>query len=419
MDLDGRHGAAARPRTAGRPLANTHVHVPPNFSAFDSVEDAVRGAAAEGVRVMGVSNFHDHRIYRRFADASIAAGIVPLFGVELISVDDDLLATATKVNDPGNPGRIYLCGKGASPFRPRTSTAEALMRRARAADADRMRRMVPLLRDRFAEAGLRTGLTDEGIAEDVAERAGVPRDWVVLQERHVAQAFQEALFLVLAPDRRAPVLQRAFGGASGAPVEDAVAVQGEIRARLMKAGRPAFVPESPVSFADAYRLVLELDAIPCYPTLADGASPVCQWETPPETLAQRVLARGLHAAELIPIRNRPEVVDAYVTAFRAAGIIVTAGTEHNTSQRIPMEPLCVDGSRPSDAVRDIFWEGTCVVAAHQWLRTRGQPGFTDQSGRPNGAFPDAETRIRSFAERGAELIAATDPAAGAAEAVAR
>jgi len=29
-----------------------HVHLPPNFSAFDTVEDAVATAAAEGVRVL-------------------------------------------------------------------------------------------------------------------------------------------------------------------------------------------------------------------------------------------------------------------------------------------------------------------------------------------------------------------------------
>jgi hypothetical protein len=64
----------------------------------------------------------------------------------------------------------------------------------------------------------------------------VPREWVVLQERHVAMAFQEALFLVAAPERRHALLARAFGGPVGALVEDPIAVQGEIRARLAKAG---------------------------------------------------------------------------------------------------------------------------------------------------------------------------------------
>ncbi|MCJ7710341.1 MAG: hypothetical protein MUQ32_05860, partial [Chloroflexi bacterium] len=292
----------------------------------------------------------------------------------------------------------------ASPFRPPTATAARLMAKARAADEERMRVMVPILGACFANAGLQTGLTDESIAQDVAERAEVPRDWVALQERHVAQAFQEALFRAIAPDHRQAILASAFGGPSAVALDDQAAVQGEIRARLMKSGRPAFVPESPVSLEEAYRLVLEMDGIPCYPTLADGASPVCPWEAPPDPLARRVLARGIHAAELIPIRNQPGVVDAYVTAFRSAGIIVTAGTEHNTGQRIPMEPLCADGSRPSDAARAVFWEGTCVIAAHQHLRAEGKPGFVDAEGRPNPAFPDAEARIRRFADIGAELI---------------
>ena len=185
----------------------------------------------------------------------------------------------------------------------------------------------------------------------------------------------------------------------------------------MKAGRPAFVQEAAVSFGDAYRLILEMDGIPCYPTLADGASPICPWEEPPDALAQRVLERGIHAAELIPNRNRPEVVDAYVAAFREAGLIVMAGTEHNTRARIPLEPRCVDGSLPSPAARAAFREATAVVAAHQHLRASGRPGYVDGGGRLNPGFPDGETRIRWFAELGAGLIGgagATGPAVSGA-----
>jgi hypothetical protein len=393
-----------------RPILNTHVHLPPNFSAFETAEDAVETAAAEGIRVLGASNFHDHRIYGRFADAATAAGIVPLFGLEFIVVVDSLRDAGTKVNDPGNPGRMYLCGKGVSPFATPTATAARLLAQARAADTDRMRAIVPLLRACFAEAGLETALSTESIADEVAKRAGVPREWVVLQERHVAMAFQEAVFLAVAPERRHALLGRAFGGPAGNAVDDPIAVQGEIRSRLMKAGRPAFVPESPVSFDDAHRLILEMDGIPCYPTLADGAAPVCPWEEPPDALAQRVLGRGIHAAELIPSRNRSAVVDAYVAAFRDAGIIVMAGTEHNTRERRPLEPRCVDGTLPSLTAREAFREATCVVAAHQHLRASGRPGYVDRGGRLNPGFPDGESRIRWFAEMGAELIGAVSPA---------
>lgn len=402
---------AGRPGRVAPPVVNTHVHVPPNFSAFETVEDAVAAAATEGVRVLGVSNFHDSRIHARFANAAGAAGIVPLFGFEIISVVGSLRDEGTRVNDPANPGRMYLCGKGLSPLATPTATAARLLGVARAADAERIRAMVPLVGSCFERAGLKTALTAENIAEEVAEQAAVPRDWVVLQERHVALAFQETVFLASAPTRRRELLARAFGSPFSGSVDDALGVQEEIRSRLMKAGGPAFVAESPVSFDDACRAILGLGGIPCYPTLADGTSPVCPWEEPPARLAERLLASGIHAAELIPGRNRPEVVDAYVAAFCEAGIIVMAGTEHNTRRRIPLEPRCADGSLPSPAARAAFWEATCVAAAHQHLVTSGGAGYVDGEGRLNPGFPDGASRVRWFAELGAELVAAAPLAA--------
>ena len=49
--------AAPGPRLA----FNTHLHVPPNFSAFTTVEDAVETSAREGVKVIGTSNFQDRK----------------------------------------------------------------------------------------------------------------------------------------------------------------------------------------------------------------------------------------------------------------------------------------------------------------------------------------------------------------------
>ena len=119
-----------------------------------------------------------------------------------------------------------------------------------------------------------------------------------------------------------------------------------------------------MTFERAYRLVLERDGIPCYPTLADGVDPVCPWEEPPAALAGRLLERGIHVAELIPERNDRAVVDAYVSAFRDAGIVVMAGTEHNTQQRIPIEPRC------RTACRRPGWPGRCSGRAPaSWPRT--------------------------------------------------
>jgi hypothetical protein len=55
-------------------------------------------------------------------------------------------------------------------------------------------------------------------------------------------------------------------------------------------------------------------------------------------------------------------------------------------------------------VKELFWEGACVVAAHQARRREGQSGFVDAEGEPNSDFPDAEARISAFAEMGAHVI---------------
>ena len=181
-------------------------------------------------------------------------------------------------------------------------------------------------------------------------------------------------------------------------------IQNEIRAQLMKAGKPAYVEETFVNFEQAYRLILELGGIPAYPTLADGTSPICPFEEPVETLITNIQARGFTCAELIPIRNTPEVLSRYVKAMRTAGLVLTGGTEHNTLDLLPLDPACVKAIPVPDDVKDIFWEGACVVAAHQFLTLHGECGFVDARGRPNPKYPDATTRIATFKSMGEAVI---------------
>ena len=220
----------------------------------------------------------------------------------------------------------------------------------------------------------------------------------------MALGFQELLFERLGPAERSAFLTRLYGRAPAAAPDDPIAVQGEMRSRLMKAGGAAFVPETPIPFDEGLSLVLGLDAIPCYPTLADGADPICGYEAPSSALVDRVLGHGIHAAELIPVRNTPAVVDEYVTTFRDAGLFVLVGTEHNTQERIPLAPTCLDGVPLSPRVLDICWEGTCVVAAHQHLRASGGEGYVDAEGRLRPGFADDEARLRWFAELGEQVI---------------
>lgn len=383
------------------PTVNTHVHFPPNFSAYATVSEAVAAGTAQNVRAMGISNFYDQTVYERFRDAAMDAGIVPLFGLEFITVIDELRDQGMRINDPSNPGRMYLCGKGISPFRDKSAEAAATAAAIRSGNDERAEAMVSQLAAWFASCGLDAELTTEGIRAVVAERAQVPVEWVSLQERHIAQAVQEALAELPVAERQA-MLEKLYGGPSQVDVDNAVALQGEIRSRLLKTGTPGFAPEVPLTFESAYAYVLAMGGIPVYPTLGDGSNPVCPFEDTPEELAQRLLGRGIYAAELIPIRNTVANADAYVKAFTDAGIIVMAGTEHNTADKIPLDPACVDGP-VSDVARQAFWEAACVVAAHQQLVSEGKPGFVDASGALVGSAPAA--RRAELIALGAQLIA--------------
>ncbi len=393
------HGAATKVN------ANAHVHLPPNFSAFANVREAVGLAQEQGITVLGPSNYYDYAVYEEFAAQARAAGIFPLFGIEIIALIEALVCDGTRINDPGNPGRIYLCGKGITRFSEPPDWAARQLHGMRQRDGQRMAEIVAKLEALFSRHGIATGLSDRAIIERVVVRSGASRTSVCLQERHVCQAFQQRLFEIVPPPRRSGFLAQLFGEPLKASPEDAVGVQDEIRSRLVKAGRPAFVPETFGSFESARRLILELGGIPSYPVLADGAKPICPFEEPVEALAARLSSMGVHAAELIPVRNSPEVLTRYVNALRSAGLVVTGGTEHNTPELLPLELRCAKGVPIPAGVQAIFREGACVVAAHQFLTLQGQCGYVDSAGIPNPAYANAEERIAAFRRLGAAVIA--------------
>jgi len=389
-----------------RPAFNSHVHFPPNFSAFDSVTQAVTMAADQGIGVLGTGNYYDYSIYQDFIGLARDKGIFPLFGTEIIALDRDLQQQGVRVNDPGNPGKIYICGKGITRFLQLNSTARRLLGLIRQGDARRMAAMTEKLAQAFAAGGVDTGLTDQAIIDRVARRHACARDTIVLQERHLCQAFQEVLFERVPEDRRLERLSGILGTMPKSRAADTVGLQNEIRAHLMKAGKPCFVPEDFVDLAQACDLIGALGGIVCYPVLADGAEPRNEYEASPDQLVARLQAHGIGLAEFIPVRNDPAVLTEYVTALRAAGLAVVAGTEHNTLDLIGLDPQCKGQAAIPEPLKEIFWEGICIIAAHQFLNAQGAAGFVDAEGRLNPDYESPEARIAAFKNLGAAVIQA-------------
>ena len=144
---------------------NGHIHLPPNFSAFTTPAQAVELAAEQGVQVLGATNYYNYTVYQTFASEAKARGVFPLFGLEIITLVDDLVQAGIKVNDPGNPGKFYICGKGITQFDPLSETAQELLDVIRTRDSERMALVTARLAEVFAQAGCDTGLAEAVVKE--------------------------------------------------------------------------------------------------------------------------------------------------------------------------------------------------------------------------------------------------------------
>ena len=386
----------------GKLSSNAHIHLPPNFSAFETVQQAVELAAEQGVRVLGAGNYYDFSIYQTFVEETRKKGIFPLFGTEIIALETEMQQAGIRINDPGNPGKYYICGKGITRFEQFSSRAGELSSTIRENDTLRMREMTTKLDEVFTEHGVATNLDEQAVIARIVKRHGCKSEAVTLQERHLAQAFQEVFFEKVPADQRTAKLTDIFGTEPKADADDAVGTQGDIRSYLMKAGKVCFVPETFVNLAQAKELIVELGGIPCYPVLADGSKQRCEYETPLEKLIETLKENNYAMVEFIPIRNRPDVLVEYVTAIRGAGIAVVAGTEHNTLDLLPIEPACVDGQDIPKEAQDIFLEGICVLAAHQFLGAGGHRGFAELYNDPK--TNDKEELISRFRKIGAAVL---------------
>jgi predicted metal-dependent phosphoesterase TrpH len=352
-------------------IANCHIHLPPNFSAFPRPGDAVHQAKAEGVRILGTSNYYDFSVYAPFLREAQSAGIHVIPGIEILCRWDALADRHERANDPANPGKVYLCGKAISRYEHPSGRAAELLALIRERDGERMQRMTALLSQ---ATGI--SLSASAITAEVAESAGVDKNAVTLQERHLAQAFQRALYTKIAESDRLHALTNIYGAPPGAPVSDAVATQTELRSRLMKAGKVAYVPEPFVSLEEGIELVLELGGVPAYPVVADGMNPRGEFESTPDTLVAGLNNLGIRAVEFIANRNSTAVLDEYALALSEAGFVLSCGTEHNTADNIPLTPKCRDGS-VSDVASELFLSGALAYLAHGRRIAEGRPGLLE------------------------------------------
>lgn len=378
---------ALRQLAAGRqrpvPLGtNTHIHTNYSFSCFRSPAEAAWRAWQAGVEIFGINDHYTVEGHAEFGAACAVLGLPATFSIEAVAMDRAAEAEGLLCNDPGNPGRIYLCGKGVT--RRDDPRAAATLAELRRHLERRNRAMVARVDGHF-----QTRLGDAGIGWDSIV-AQTPCGNTT--ERHIALAVVRRLeALAPRPEAFAVAFQRLC---DAAPASDDAGRQNQVRGALLKAGKACYEPEDPAAFpsvAALRELYLQLGAIPTYPVLGN---PLTGGEQDPEALCDRLAGWGIHALELIPSRNTDERVAAVLAAAARRGWPVFDGTEHNTPA---MEPLLTSwGSDPR--FRDTFRRSALLLLGHQAACAAGEPGYVDDTGQPTDSSA-------ALIARGAAIVA--------------
>lgn len=350
----------------GFPLkVNNHIHTPYSFSAFSSVEEAVTLAAKEDVKILGINDFYVTDGYEEFISQCTAKGIFPLLNIELIGIGREEQDAGIRVNDPNNPGRTYISGKSLA-FRSILPQKQQLKMAGVLDESNRqVSEMIDLL-NRWLNS-LETGI-ELSVGETMKTLA---RD--LLRERHVAKMIRLKVEEKAENDKDyLALLTKIYGGSAPEKErEDRAGTEDELRARLLKSGSPAFVPEDAKAFLpleEITEIITLAGGIPTYPMLLDGAGGrITGFEDGKEQLLQKLREWGFISVELIPHRNRIGVLKEYSEYFYENGFVVSFGTEHNTSAMRPLTVSCLNEVPLDQYLLEISCNGAAYLAAHQYL----------------------------------------------------
>ena len=347
---------------------NAHLHTPYSFSAFTDVKQALDMAAAEGVGVVGINDFYSTDGYKDWKEGCAERGLFPLFGIEFISLNAEDQAAGLRVNDPNNPGRTYISGKGLA--YPVVLSGEPLrqLQAVRAESNAQVEKMCARLNEWLKAEGKDIVLDFNEIREKLTRGS--------IRERHLAKALRMALY----PNDENPAK-----------------TENELRSKLLKAGGAAFVPEDPKAFLPmetVQHIIEAAGGIPTYPFLADDAKGnFTDFEGDLQKAADTLKKRGFKSVEFITTRNTTAVLESYAGYLEDEGFIVTFGSEHNTPAMEPIKLRTRDAADLSDKLKAINYRGACAVAAHQKLFAEDGKSFRERKASLSALQDEGHTEI--------------------------
>jgi len=377
-------------------LVNGHFHTPFSFSAFTEIEQPFKLAEAEGVQVLGINDFYTTDGYAEFAELALKYKIFPLFNIEFMSLQKDLQEAGVRVNDPANPGRTYMSGKGMTSPLVLGGEQLRLLEQVQHESNVQTAEMVKKLNVFLSEINAGFNFNFDGLKAKYAKN--------MLRERHIAKALRIAIDEKFSnPEDKKAFYTLVFSGKEvKSKLTDVAGLENEIRGNLLKAGGRAFVPEDPKAFLSLEQvkdIIITAGGIPCYPVLLDDAKGnFTDYEGDFVKLYETLRSKGVYSLELIPGRNTFAALKDFVTFFRSKNFLITFGTEHNTPLLDPIRVSCSGGVDLDEELELIGFEGACIIAAHQYLISKGEQGYLNADG-------DAKTKeYDSFVELGQAVI---------------
>lgn len=360
---------------------NGHLHTPYSFCSFDSVEQAVKMAKEENIAAIGINDFFTTDGYEEWDTLCKANGITPMFNFEFIGVSVEEQANNIRINDPGNPGRIYMSGKGlAHPFKLDEPYASQFAKVKADANVG-AEAMCDKLNEHLESVGVDFTISFQYILNNMTKG--------MVRERHIAKALRTQIFTKCSDsDARKALLEKVYNGKKvGVSMEDDAALENEIRGVLLKAGGAAFIPEDPESFLpmDTVRdIILNGKGMPTYPLLGNALNGgYTEFEEDKDVLLATLQNKRFFAVEFITTRNSTAMLEEYAQFFVDNGYVVTFGTEHNTPSLDPIALYTTDDKELSPLLKKINYEGACITVAHQQLVAEGKQGWLDAEGKPD------------------------------------
>ena len=359
--------------------ANSHIHTPYSFSAFDKLETAFSMARDEKIVLLGINDFYVTDGYEEFNKGCLKNRIFPLFNIEFIGLLKEEQRKGIRINDPNNPGRIYFCGKGLDyPFDPGWFQKRQLNRVIKESQ-NQIKEMISKLNHLISHVNPSITISYEDIRKRFTKG--------LVRERHLAKAIRYlATEKYGATGEQLDFIESLYGGKkSKAGMSNPSALENEIRSNLLKAGGAAFVEEDESSFLELrkiIKIITRAGGIPCYPVLLDDPSGNCtEFESDPEKLHASLTRLDIECIELIPGRNDFTILKKFVDFFHKKGFVITFGTEHNTPEMTPLAVSARGGKPLDESLKKISWEGACIIAAHQYLRADGRQGYVLPDGK--------------------------------------